>query len=239
MGFDARQGWRSIWRTTFEGRTYLSTLRHWAVKLAADGTFRISGVPPGAYDLAISVYAGERNKVDLDDLRARKVVRVTVTAEDAARGEVTLPEIAAPVVPDAGVGDVPALQFERGDGGAGSLADFRGKWTVVHFWTSWSWYSARQIPALRDLQKRYAARNLVLVGLSSDEDPAAWKAALKRLDLPWPQGRIATSGDIGVPGRYWLLDPAGKIFAKGYEVDELEKILEAVNELEKTIERLK
>ena len=29
-----------------------------------------------------------------------------------------------------------------------------------------------------------------MVGLSLDEDPVAWEAALKRLDLPWSQGRL-------------------------------------------------
>ena len=45
-----------------------------------------------------------------------KVVRVTVTAEDAARGELTLPEIAATVVPAPGVGDAPTLSFKRTNG---------------------------------------------------------------------------------------------------------------------------
>ncbi len=119
-GFDVRKGWRSTWRKSIEGLVYLKTLRHWFVKLAPDGAFRISGVPPGEYDLAIAVYAKPR-AVDLDDLRAHKVVRVTVTAEDAARGELTLPEIAATVVPAPGVGDAPTLSFERADGAPGAL----------------------------------------------------------------------------------------------------------------------
>jgi hypothetical protein len=57
LGFDARNGWRNTWTTTREGLTYLNTLRHWFVKLAPDGSFRISGVPPGDYDLVVAVYA--------------------------------------------------------------------------------------------------------------------------------------------------------------------------------------
>ncbi len=57
LGFDARKGWRDSWTQGPEGQAYLNTLRHWFVKLAADGTFRISGVSAGEYDLAIAVYA--------------------------------------------------------------------------------------------------------------------------------------------------------------------------------------
>ncbi|MEX2026806.1 MAG: carboxypeptidase-like regulatory domain-containing protein [Pirellulaceae bacterium] len=57
LGFDARSGWRDTWRKTVEGQAYFSTLHSWFVKLAPDGGFRISGVPPGEYDLAIAVYA--------------------------------------------------------------------------------------------------------------------------------------------------------------------------------------
>jgi hypothetical protein len=57
LGFDAKNGWRDSWTKSPEGLAYLNTLRHWFVKLEQDGTFRISGVPPGDYDLAIAVYA--------------------------------------------------------------------------------------------------------------------------------------------------------------------------------------
>jgi hypothetical protein len=57
LGFDVRNGWRDTWLKTSEGQAYLNTLRHWFVKLAPDGGFRVSGVPPGDYDLAIAVYA--------------------------------------------------------------------------------------------------------------------------------------------------------------------------------------
>src|SRR5262249_32604240 len=91
LGFDIRNGWRETWSKTAEGHTYLSTLRNWFVKLAPDGTFRISGVPAGEYDLAVEVYA--KPSGCLVDPLAQKVVRVTVTEADAARGELALPEI--------------------------------------------------------------------------------------------------------------------------------------------------
>jgi thiol-disulfide isomerase/thioredoxin len=151
------------------------------------------------------------------------VVRLTVTAADTARGELVLPEISAAVVPVPKVGDTPSLDFQRADGGPGTLKDSRGAYTVVHFWASWCGPCKEQLPALRRVHERYAARGLATLGLSLDEDAAAWQAALKRLDLPWQQGRLAAAGDAGVSSvpAYWLLDPAGKIVAKVYDLDQL------------------
>jgi hypothetical protein len=72
------------------------------------------------------------------------------------------------------------------------------------------------------LRDQFAARGLTALGLSLDEDPAAWSASLARLDLSWPQGRLAAA-DAGVSGVpvYWLLDPDGKIVVKINKADEL------------------
>jgi uncharacterized GH25 family protein/thiol-disulfide isomerase/thioredoxin len=226
LGFDARGGWRDAWHQTAEGLAYLSTLEHWFVKLAPDGGFCVSGVPPGEYDLAVGVYA--KPSGCLVDPLARAVVRVTVTDADAARGELAIPEVAAAVVPVPAVGDTPALGFRRADGTPGTLADCRGRYTVVHFWASWCGPCKQQLPALRRLHERFAARGLATLGLALDDDPAAWQAALGRLDLPWPQGRLADGapGVSSVPA-YWLLDPAGKLVANAYDPDELTTVLES------------
>ncbi|HEY7312793.1 MAG TPA: sigma-70 family RNA polymerase sigma factor [Gemmataceae bacterium] len=225
LGFDARNGWQETWTQTMEGRAFFSTLRHWFVKLAPDGAFRISGVPPGEYDLAVAVYA--KPSGCLVDPLARKVVRVTVTAADAARGELMLPEVAAVVAPVPAVGDTPALTFQRADGTDGTLKDCHGRYTVVHFWASWCGPCKQQLPALRRLHERFAGHKLATIGLALDHDASAWRTALKRLDLPWPQGRLADAADAGVSSvpTYWLLDPHGKIVAKVYDPDELATLL--------------
>lgn len=151
---------------------------------------------------------------------------MTVTAADAARGELKLPDVTAEVIPVPGVGDTPALTFRRADGTTGSLADLRGKAAVIHFWASWCGPCKHQVPAVRRLHERFAGRGLVTLGLSVDEDAAEWQAAAKKLDVPWPQGRIgaADAGVSGVPV-YWLLDADGKLVAKVTDPDELAKAL--------------
>ena len=226
LGFDVRTGWRDTWLKTDEGQAYFRTLQSWFVKLAPDGAFRISGVPPGEYDLAIAVYA----KPDgcLVDPLARTVVRVTVTERDVAHKELVVPEIATAVVPIPGIGDTPTVVFHRPDGSEAALADCRGRYTVVHFWASWCGPCKQQLPALRQLHERIDARRLTMLGLSLDEDSAAWQKAVKQLELPWQQGRTdATAKSVAssVPA-YWVLDPTGKIVAKTNDPGELATILE-------------
>lgn len=135
----------------------------------------------------------------------------------------TLPDVPTEVVPVPAVGDTPKLAFQHPDGNGGTLQDYRGKYTIVHFWASWCGQCKKQMPALRKLRERYAARGLATLGLSLDHEAAAWRTELKRIDLPWSQGRLAASSDAGVSSvpAYWLLDPAGKIVAKSYDLDEL------------------
>jgi RNA polymerase sigma factor (sigma-70 family) len=225
LGFDAKTGWRDAWRKTREGLTFMNTLQHWFVKLAPDGAFRVSGVPPGEYDLALEVYA--KPSGCLVDPLARKVVRVTVTAEDVARGELALPDIAMAIAPVPGIGDTPELGFQSADGSTGTLAKYRGHYTIVHFWASWCVPCMQQLPALRRLHERFSGRGVTTLGLSLDEDATAWQAALKRLDPPWIEGRLAAVSQLGISSvpTYWLLDPAGKIVAKVYDPDELTSVL--------------
>jgi RNA polymerase sigma factor (sigma-70 family) len=224
-GFDARRGWRDAWQQTTEGQAYLRTLQNWFVKLAPDGGFQVSGVPSGEYDLAVAVYAKPAGC--LIEPLARKVVRVKVTEADVKRGKLAVPEIPVEVVPVPSVGDTPKLTFQRPDGGNGSLADLRGRYTLVHFWASWCGACKHQLPELRRLQARFAGRGLATLSLSLDDHPGPWRAALKQQELPWPQGRLTSANEAresGVPV-YWLLDPAGRIVARGYDPDDLVRVL--------------
>jgi RNA polymerase sigma factor (sigma-70 family) len=225
LGFDIQNGWRYTWQRSTERLAYLSTLQHWFVKLAADGSFQVSGVPAGEYDLVIEVFAKPTGC--LVDPLATKLLPVTVTAADVARGHLDLPLIPAKVIPIPSVGDTPALTFQRPDGTRGNLADFRGRYTIVHFWASWCTACKQQLPAFKQLSQQHSARGLATLGLSLDDDAKAWQAALPRWDVPWPQGRLATASESGVGAvpAYWLLDPAGKIVARVYDLEELGKAL--------------
>ena len=223
LGFDISKGLQNNWDKTKEGLQYLGTLQSWFVKLAPDGSFRVSGVPAGKYDLKIKIYAKPEGCLTVP--LVEKIVPITV-----ARGEVTLPEIAAKVVDVPEVGDRALLKFQQIDGNNGSLKSFLGHYTVLHFWTSWCSSCKEQLPALQKLQSTSPIADLKILSLSMDEDSNAWKAALTQLTLPWQQGRLLSTDTIGISSvpYYWLLDPTGKIVAKTYDPEKLTAELEEV-----------
>ena len=55
----------------------------------------------------------------------------------------------------------------------GEVPDTKGKILVVDFWASWCAPCKAAFPALGKINADYAARGVVLVGISVDEKPAA------------------------------------------------------------------
>ncbi len=225
LGFDASKGWSDTWSKSAEGQAFFGTLRHWFVKLAPDGSYRISGVPPGQYDLSVKIYAKPTGC--LIDPVAQAVVPVTVTARDVEQGQITLLDINAPVVPVPAIGDAPGLKFQTVEGTIENLAGSKGRLTLVHFWASWCGPCKQQLPAVQKLQQQFASRGLTTLSVSLDEDKALWIEAMKSHNLTWPQGRVSATNAAGISSvpAYWLLDAAGKIVAKPIDTDELAKEL--------------
>jgi len=137
-----------------------------------------------------------------------------------------VPDVTAEVRPVPEVGTTPMLAFLKADGSASTLADIRGKPSLVHFWASWCAPCKRQLPAVARLQE--TAAGMDVVGLSLDEDAVAWQEALGTLALPWPQGRVENSADAGLSSvpAYWLLDASGKIVAKAHDAEDLPSLIE-------------
>lgn len=49
------------------------------------------------------------------------------------------------------------------------LRDYRGKIVVLNFWATWCVPCAEEMPMLVDIQKRYAAQGVVVIGVSLDD----------------------------------------------------------------------
>jgi thiol-disulfide isomerase/thioredoxin len=102
-------------------------------------------------------------------------------------------------------------------GKPGHLTDLKGKVVVLNFWASWCPPCVEETPSLNQLQKFIESRNGVILGVSVDEDPAAYEKFLKDYDVVFPTFRE--------PTRKLALDYGTPVFPDTYVIDRHGKIL--------------
>src|SRR5213080_2929046 len=64
-------------------------------------------------------------------------------------------------------------------GKPGHLTDLKGKVVILNFWATWCPPCIEETPALNRLQKYIESRNALVLGVSVDEDPAAYQKFLR------------------------------------------------------------
>jgi thiol-disulfide isomerase/thioredoxin len=102
-----------------------------------------------------------------------------------------------------------------------SLADFRGKYVLLQFWTTWCGPCHTDMPALKLLSELYKDKGLVVIGVHDNSTPleAIEKDVIKNkllypIVVDHPDGRIMSvynaHGISGFPS-YVLIDPQGRV----------------------------
>lgn len=100
-----------------------------------------------------------------------------------------------------------------------SLKDFQGKVVVLNFWASWCGPCVEETPSLIALQQRIASRNGVILGVSVDEDPAAYEKFVvdQHVNYPTfrdPSKKIATDYGTSMWPETYIIDRKGVIVRK-------------------------
>ena len=81
------------------------------------------------------------------------------------------------------------FSMQTPEGKTVSLSDFvsKNKYTLIDFWASWCGPCRREMPNLVEAYAQYKGKNFEIVGVSLDQDAAAWKESIKKLNMTWPQ----------------------------------------------------
>lgn len=112
----------------------------------------------------------------------------------------------------------------------------RGGYVLIDFWASWCGPCRAEMPAVKAAYERFAPKGFQVVGLSFDQNAAAWKAGIKKLGITWPQlsdlkgWKSAAGQTYGVNSipLTLLVGPDGKIVARALRGDELMRKLEEI-----------
>jgi thiol-disulfide isomerase/thioredoxin len=100
-----------------------------------------------------------------------------------------------------------------------NLEQYRGKVVLVDFWASWCQPCLRSFPWLGAMQKKYADRGLVVIGVNVDIERADAERFLKDVPAAFPivfdpEGKLAASFEVpGMPSTY-VFGPDGVLVAK-------------------------
>jgi thiol-disulfide isomerase/thioredoxin len=80
------------------------------------------------------------------------------------------------------------LNFTLKDAGGKpvKLADFKGKVIVLNFWATWCVPCRAEIPTLVELQTRYGAKGLQVVGVSTDDPVEKLKPFVAKYKMNYP-----------------------------------------------------
>lgn len=126
--------------------------------------------------------------------------------------------------------EFPEFTFSDFDGKKRKFSEFRGKYVLLDIWGFWCPPCQKELPYIREAQKRFASRNLEVIGLNTDADysVASMKKALKDSGMIWTQAKFESVVDfLGTGLRIssfpttLLISPEGKILSMSrHERDE-------------------
>ena len=127
----------------------------------------------------------------------------------------------------------PDFTMNDTDGKPFSLSQLKGKYVLVDFWASWCGPCRGENPNVVIAYNKFKNKNFTVLGVSLDENKAAWLKAIKDDKLEWKQvsdlkqwnsAAVGLYGFDGIPYNV-LIDPQGKIIGTELRGEDLEKKL--------------
>lgn len=138
-----------------------------------------------------------------------------------------------------GVGEgseAPEIALNTPEGNVLKLTSLRGKYVLIDFWASWCGPCRRENPNVIKTYAKYKDKGFEIFGVSLDKDRQAWLKAIEADQLTWKHvsdlqywnSVAAQAYQVSSIPMTFLLDPQGKIIAKGLRGESLNEYLETL-----------
>jgi peroxiredoxin len=117
-----------------------------------------------------------------------------------------------------------------------NLADYKGKVVLLDFWATWCGPCRIEIPGFVQLQERYRAQGLAVIGISMDDGPKPVREFYRefRMNYPVAMGDQKVSelfgGIFGLPTTF-LIGRDGRIYSKHIGATDVSVFEEEIKEL--------
>jgi len=113
----------------------------------------------------------------------------------------------------------PGFSVTADNGHTVTARDFGGKLLILNFWASWCEPCVAEVPSLNRLAKELGPDGVVVLGVSEDKDPQAYKDFLNRFQVSFMTAREPSQevklkyGTHLIPETY-LINRNGKVVEK-------------------------
>ena len=108
-------------------------------------------------------------------------INKNVTDEKVKEAAKKAYDVAAKLIP--GSPSPKFSNYENFNGSTTSLDDFKGKVTYIDVWATWCIPCRGEIPALKELEKKFHGKDVAFVSISIDQNKDEWKEFVKSEDL--------------------------------------------------------
>lgn len=130
------------------------------------------------------------------------------------------------------------LTSDNPEGQKISLSSYVGKnkLVLIDFWASWCGPCIKEMPNVVAAYNKYKSKGFEIVGVSLDEEKSDWTAAIKKLNMTWPQmsdlkgwqSELGAAYQVSSIPLTLLVDQEGRIIAENLRGNQLEEKLQEI-----------
>ncbi len=113
----------------------------------------------------------------------------------------------------------PDFSIATDSGRTVTRSDFGGKLLVLNFWATWCPPCIEEMPSLDQFQKQFAGDGVVVLGVSVDQSPGAYRNFLSKVNVAFqtardPESRISTEYGTSKYPETYIINRDGRVVEK-------------------------